>query len=99
MKANALIAGVTITAAVLVAVRSSAHRTDRSGQWIVSQDAEPDHPLLGVFTTEAEAAAHVDAVADDWPDGTVSYTHHPVGWDRNGAPVPAERRPPTDSTW
>ncbi|GGG44055.1 hypothetical protein GCM10011374_03020 [Kocuria dechangensis] len=81
MKANSLLAGAAITAAVLVAVRSSVHRPDQHGAWIVSQDADLENPILGMFGTEAEAAAHADAVADDWPDGTVSYAHYPLGFD------------------
>ena len=85
MKANSLAAGAAITAAVLAAVRSGARRTGRHGTWIVSQDAELEHPILGVFGTEAEAAAHAESVAGDWPDGTVSYAHSPLGWDGRGS--------------
>jgi hypothetical protein len=87
MKATPLLAGAVITAAVLVTARSSARRTDQQGAWIVSQDAEPENPLLGVFSTEAEAAAHAEAVAGDWPDGTVTYAHDPQASPRGGSRI------------
>lgn len=85
MKANALIAGAAITAAVLVAARSDTRRAVQNGTWIVSQDAEQENPVLGVFATEAEAAAHAEAVAGDWPEDTVAYAHYPLGWDGGGS--------------
>lgn len=65
--------------------RRTVKRDASDGVWIVSQGAELDNQILGVFATEDEAVRHAEVMASTWPDGSVLWAHYPLGWDGNAS--------------